>query len=322
MLLSENRPSTVPEERLEKASLSGETLLFEREDGLEQALRMGFFLVKIPEALDIRPAMTLGQHFNEPCGIIDDGLDMYRGFREQKNLCFDRKNYQVEQLIIGQEDRKRLLPADAYAATSFMSGVAVSILRALLRWFEVDEADWSKASGGCASGGGTHWFVANYYKSGDEALGLGCAPHTDTGFVTVLYADRPGLEVGLDGEWRPIAVEPEYFIVNFGAALETLTRNKLIPARAALHRVSHTAPIPGAPPRVSLAAFASAPTHGVLYEVMPDGGLQAAHDVDRFLKAHDAGTWDETRKGLSQSRSTESVRSTTDIAYAGSRIGA
>lgn len=313
-------PSAAPDTaRLEHATLDGETLVFERTGGLERALRMGFFLVGVPDDLRLEPALTLARHFNEPRGRFHDGRDAYRGLREAGPLCFDRSEYQVEQLIIGRDDRERLLPPDALAVTSRMSDMAVAILRGLLRWYGIDEALWDEVSGGCASGGGTQWFVANRYDP--EASGLGCAPHTDTGFVTVLYADRPGLEVGIDGAWTPLECRPHAFVVNFGVALETLTRRMPNPACAALHRVATTVPSPDGTPRVSIAAFASAPTHGVLYEIAPDGSAAAAHDVDALLRAHDAGTW-KTGRGPDQARSTESARETTRIALETSRLGA
>ncbi|WP_372424368.1 2OG-Fe(II) oxygenase family protein [Salinarimonas chemoclinalis] len=309
-------PATV---RLEHATLDGETLVFEHPGGLERALRMGFLLVRAPDDLALEPALTLARHFNEPRGRFRDGRDAYRGFREAGPFCFDRSEYQVEQLIIGREERERLLPPDALAVTTRMSEMAVSILRGLLRWYGIDEALWDQVSGGCASGRGTHWFVANRYDP--EASGLGCAPHTDTGFVTVLYADRPGLEVGIDGHWTPLECRPRSFVVNFGVALETLSRHMSTPACAALHRVATTTPTLDGPPRVSIAAFASAPTHGVLYEIAPDGSAAAVHDVDTLLQAHDAGTW-KTGRGPDQARSAESARETTRTALETSRLGA
>lgn len=305
--------------RLEHATLEGETLVFERPGGLERALRMGFFLVQAPDDLQLEPALTLARHFNEPRGRHDDGRDAYRGFREAGPFCFDRSEYQVEQLIIGRDDRERLLPPDALVVTERMNEIAISILRGLLRWYGIDEALWDEVSGGCASGRGTQWFVANRYDPGAD--GLGCAPHTDTGFVTVLHADRPGLEVGIDGGWIPLERRPRSFVVNFGVALETLTRRMPTPACAALHRVVTTAPSPDGTPRVSIAAFASAPTHGVLYEIAPDGSPAALHDVDTLLRAHDAGTW-KTGRGPDQARSPESARETTRIALETSRLGA
>ena len=67
---------------LETARPTGETIVFERTGGLERALRLGFFLVRVPPDLDLAPALMLARHFNEPRGRFADGRDAYRGFRE------------------------------------------------------------------------------------------------------------------------------------------------------------------------------------------------------------------------------------------------
>ncbi|MEU8781808.1 2OG-Fe(II) oxygenase family protein [Streptomyces sp. NPDC048637] len=61
--------------------------------------------------------------------------------------------------------------------------------------------------------------------------------HTDSGFITVIYADQQGYKI-LDGDrWRPVNVPPRHFAVNLGDAAETRTKHLPRPAGAVIHRV-------------------------------------------------------------------------------------
>ncbi len=59
--------------------------------------------------------------------------------------------------------------------------------------------------------------------------------HTDYGIVTVLWSDgAPGLEVFLDGAWRPVAPVPGALLVNLGDLTAEWTNDRW---RSTLHRV-------------------------------------------------------------------------------------
>ncbi|MEL6190182.1 MAG: 2OG-Fe(II) oxygenase family protein, partial [Myxococcota bacterium] len=67
------------------------------------------------------------------------------------------------------------------------------------------------------------------------AGGAGVNPHHDTGFLTLLAADRPGLEIeGPDGRWHSVPIHPSGFVVNLGELLQIMTGNYLL---ATPHRV-------------------------------------------------------------------------------------
>lgn len=53
----------------------------------------------------------------------------------------------------------------------------------------------------------------------------------------MLRSLEPGLEVRRNGGWQPIDPEPGWFIVNFGCAIEILTRDSATPVAAVPHRV-------------------------------------------------------------------------------------
>lgn len=62
-----------------------------------------------------------------------------------------------------------------------------------------------------------------YEGASDEASGrYACGEHSDFGFITLLYADGPGLQICVNGQWRDVPVVSQGFIVNIGDMAEHL----------------------------------------------------------------------------------------------------
>lgn len=62
-----------------------------------------------------------------------------------------------------------------------------------------------------------------------------CGPHSDTGAVTLLWTDGPGLEIEINNIWTRVTAPPDCFIVNIGDLLE----------RVSARRVGSPAPLAG-----------------------------------------------------------------------------
>ena len=56
-------------------------------------------------------------------------------------------------------------------------------------------------------------------RSDDESIGLGVGEHTDYGFLTMITADRGGLEIEVDGDWKEIKMIDDYRVCNIGDML-------------------------------------------------------------------------------------------------------
>ncbi|MEU9608438.1 2OG-Fe(II) oxygenase family protein [Streptomyces sp. NPDC048057] len=291
--------STVPL-TLQRAVAAPDDLRFDRSDGLRRALHDGVFALAVPDDLDLRPGITLCREFHHPPQGDPVG-DAYRGFRDRVDVYFDREDFQVEHVLTDAAARTRHFPAPLTAMVDRMTELALLVFRTALVELGIPGSMWRHVTGGAVDGLGTHWFVAHHYRG--HRTQVGCAPHRDTGYVTVLHAQQPGLEVRSDGAWIPVDPVPGHFLVNFGQSFAILTERLPLRTTAALHRVrEYRSGRPGAD-RISFAAFVDPPATGVLRRMHPDGSVTAAVDIEEFLRANNESTWsDHEGFGVSTSR--------------------
>lgn len=276
---------------LQRAGSASGELLFETPGGLPQALRDGCFYLAIPEDLDVAPGRTLCRQFYRPAHLGSPELRPYRGFRGMDGIYFDREHYQTEHILADGPARDKYLPPTVVDMCEHMTSLALHVLTATLAGLGIDAEVWEKVTGGAVNGRGTQWFAASHYRP--ERRQLGCAPHKDTGFVTVLYIEQDGLESSVAGEWVPIAPLPGYFLVNFGGATELLTARLDRPVQAILHRVRSCMSEPGQEDRFSFAAFANPPATGDLYQIAQGGDPVAVRGVEDFLRNFNNETWND-----------------------------
>ncbi|MFI1972443.1 hypothetical protein BLA24_33490 [Streptomyces cinnamoneus] len=275
--------------RLQKARATEEGLAFETPGGLTRALRDGCFLLAVPPGFDTTPGVTLCREFFRPVEQGGESTRAYRGFRDLDGVYFDREHFQTEHVLIDGPGRERHFPPELRRMAEHMHELARHVLRTVLTELGVARELWSEVTGGAVDGRGTEWFAANHYRS--ERDRLGCAPHKDTGFVTVLYIEEGGLEAATGGSWTPVDPVPGCFVVNFGGAFELLTSGLDRPVRALLHRVRQCAPRPESADRFSFAAFVNPPPTGDLYRVGADGTATVARSTEDFLRDFNERTW-------------------------------
>ncbi|MDH6575312.1 2OG-Fe(II) oxygenase family protein [Kitasatospora sp. MAP5-34] len=276
---------------LQRAAVEGDDLLFETPGGLRQALHDGCLRLAIPADLDLAPGIRLCKRFYRPAEPVGAPESGYTGFRGREGIYFDREHFQTEHLLVDESDRRRSLPVEVVRMCERMDDLALLVLRAALAELAVPEHLWEQITGGAVAGGGTRWFAASHYRP--ERRQLGCAPHQDTGFVTLLYIEQDGLESHIDGEWTPIDPAPGYFVINFGGAFEVLTEPLAPRVRAILHRVRQCEPNPEQGDRFSFAAFLNPPATGHLYQVRPDNTVDQLRTVEEFLRDFNRATWDD-----------------------------
>lgn len=277
---------------LQRATIDDDELVFATTDGLPQALDDGLFRLSIPNGLDLTPGLIFGKEFYHPLSNVDRYRDQYRGFRDVESVYFDREHFQTEHVLADKASRSNHFPRELNEMVEKMNDIALLVLWKALVNIGVNQEHWSTVTGGAIENRGTHWFAANHYRPEREQMG--CAPHKDTGFVTILYIEESGLEAEVDGQWIPIEPTDGDFLVNFGGAFELLTKRLEAPIHAVNHRVRRWTPDTTSDDRFSFASFVNPPPTGYLYQMEDSSTPRAVQTVEDFLRTFNQETWNDT----------------------------
>jgi isopenicillin N synthase-like dioxygenase len=273
------------------AELRDGSLVFEQEDGLAKALRDGFFFVEQPSGLTVEAGDRFAESFYLP---PDPGSqNPYRGYTgltaekiAPRQGYFRRDADQTEQFFLESRHWEAVFPPELAVQAVGMRDFALEILRGVFGNLDLPKRLWDKAAGGAFSLAGTYHLTFNHFRPEIEARGLNI--HKDSGWVTVLRSLEPGLEVQRDGAWAAINPQAGRFIVNFGCAMEILTRNTATPVSAVAHRVRRQFRLKDASPdRYSYALFVDSSLDEKvcpgLYRYESGQGLVLESDFATFL---------------------------------------
>ncbi|MDH6575308.1 2OG-Fe(II) oxygenase family protein [Kitasatospora sp. MAP5-34] len=299
-----------PRHDWEHARLSGGGLEFDRPDGLRRALRDGFFFVDQPAGTKLAAGDRFAERFYLPAVV--DHADPYCGHREltERQIAprqgyFSRDEDQTEQFFLESRHWDAVFPAALVRQAEAMRDFSLSVLRAVLCHLDLPERLWDEATGHSLSQQGTYHLTFNHFRPEVRARGLNI--HKDSGWVTVLRSVEPGLEVDRAGRWCPIDPLPGTFIVNFGCAMEILTRETATPVAAVAHRVAEQ-PRGRAdrPDRWSYALFVDSSLDREvspgLFGYSAERGLRLVADFDQFLTEIVRNTYQRDTSGLYESR--------------------
>ena len=289
--------------KMEKSRLKNGRIVFENQNGLANAIKNGFFLLKIPENIDLRFGDLFAQNFyKEKNG---EGLDLYKGYSKyvEKNLAknegyYLREKDQTEQFFLEQRFWAEIFPFQLALLARQLKNISIQVLHAILSELDIPENIWLKATGGCTHNQGMYHLTFNHFRPEVKCRGLNV--HKDSGWVTILRSIEPGLEAFIGDEWAAINPESGYFIVNFGCAIEILTENTDKPVSAIIHRVNQQTPKPV--DRYSYAMFADSSLDpakfGGLYQLQKDKSIKHKMDFDTFLDKILKATYEENSVGL------------------------
>ncbi|MGJ5833729.1 2OG-Fe(II) oxygenase family protein [Streptomyces ossamyceticus] len=292
-----------PSIELERSTVVDGQLVFERPNGLLRALTHGFFLIRIPEGLDLAGADAFAAHFfedptgEEPDG--GDGLDHFRGFRHlavpgDYQGYFDREHDQWENFYIARENWP-MLPPGVAAAGERLADLGITVLRSVLGSLGLPEEDWAEVTGGLTDQQGHQMLAFNHFRPEKEVRGSKF--HRDSGWVTILRSVEPGLLALIDGTLSSIDPVPGYFIANFGSSIEVLTELLPTPVRANVHGVVRTQRVTGQPHRTSYVIFLDSDLDGTIYRY-EDGRPRAIQSMRDFAVQEVNRTYDNENSGL------------------------
>lgn len=289
------------------AQLNDGKLIFGTPDGFERALADGFFFVQKPVGFDLSAGDRFAANFYlDRSGGDDD--DEYRGFRAwnaaqlaEREEYYCRDADQVEQFFLEARFWNEVFPAALSRQAREMQRFAVAVVKAILERLDLPREAQERATGGILSERGTYHLTFNHFRPHVRARGLNI--HKDSGWITMLRSLERGLEVRRDRQWLPIIPRPDAFIMNFGCAIEILTKDTRTPVAAVAHRVVEQRVQPeGVPDRFSYALFvdSSLDTRQCegLYRFDPQSGLVLATDFNTFLDKILTDTYDRDTQGL------------------------
>ena len=249
-------------------------LTFLTTEDFDRAWELGIFCLKVPEHLDLDGARQFGSELlarNSP----------YRSIQQYGALegFIALKNNQQTKLALRRHYWDQHYPA---AITEFgrqLDRIGIAILREVLLQSGIPEPLWPDASGGYSSGQGTAFLNFVHYDTRNPDLGL--HPHTDYGFVTILDATTPGLQVEVNGRFEDVPVLPGHFVINFGEALHFITAHSERAVGAVVHRVLSQQSAD--PIRQSIVYFANPDLDGTLWQYDVNGEAKGSSSVQDFF---------------------------------------
>ena len=266
------RNSQIPVATLSDYSAStGRQLSFVSPEALDWAWELGLFYLKIPDDLDLECARQFGREL-----VASDSP--YRQVPQYGELegFIALENNQQTKLALRRERWDQHYPEHIAVSGRQLDNIGIAIIRAVFRQSGIPEALWDRASGGYASGGGDAFLNFVHYDTRTPDWGL--RPHTDYGFVTILDANAPGLQIEMNGEFQDVPVLPGHLIINFGEALNFITAHSDRAVSAVTHRVvsqQSTDPV-----RHGIVYFANPDLDGILWQFDATGEEQGSSSVE------------------------------------------
>jgi len=270
--MSSSRHRVPLEAGLPIATISGEQrLVFASASDFDHAWDVGIFYLRIPENLDLDDARQFGRELIS----LDSAYRQIVQYGKLEGFIALENNQQTK-LALRRERWDQHYPADVAAFGRQLDTIGIAIIREVFNQSGIPETLWDRASGGYTSGGGDAFLNFVHYDTHNPDWGL--RPHTDYGFITILDASAPGLQIEIDGQFQPVPILPDHLIINFGEALHFITAHSDRPLGAVVHRVlsqQSTDPI-----RHGIVYFANPDLDGILWQFDVRGEIKGSSSVE------------------------------------------
>jgi len=302
MPLEDQDLNDIPSITLPLGEMRGQELVFCKSDGFLEALKLGFFLVKIPEEMDITPGDVFVNHFFKDKSTKDgEALNAYKGFKHVKLAesyqgYFDREFDQWENFYIEEANWQKYLPKKLCNLGKELTTLGINILKSVLIYLNIPRSLWVEITSGLSEKKGHHMLAFNHFRSDKDVRGSKF--HRDSGWVTVLRSFEPGLVALIGSTLYAIHPKPGYFIINFGSTIEVLTAKLMTPARANIHGVAQTVRDGSKPDRVSYTVFLDSNLAGNIYQLDADFTPRILQTVTEFAAQEVNRTYDNDNTNL------------------------
>lgn len=236
---SDPRHTSRSADGIARAHLSNGSLQFDGGSAaFSTALTEGIFFLQIPEWIDITVGDDCAQNFfrgpaHPPYGAL---RDLTSSYFDDTLLGFHERSNQIEQFLLESRFWHSSYPSEVAHLGSDLTTVSRQVIRSVLEHVDIPNCDWERATGGCSKADGSYHLTFNHYRPTVDEVGL--SSHKDDGFVTLLRATDPGLEINRHNQWETLQPLPGHLIVNFGLSMQLLTSRCNTPIAAIMHRVT------------------------------------------------------------------------------------
>ena len=251
-------------------------LFFDSAEDQDDAWELGVFYLKAPQSLDLALARQFGREILDPQSPFRD-IPQYGELEGFISL----ENNQQTKLALRRHHWDEHYPAEIAHFGRELDQLGMAIIREVFRQSGIPEPVWGEASGGYATGEGTAFLNFVHYDTRQPDLGL--RPHTDYGFVTILDATAPGLQIERGGQFVEVPVLPDHLVINFGEALNFITQHSDRSVSAIVHQV--TSQMASDPMRHGIVYFANPDLEGALKQFNAEGiEMGSSSVIDLFAR--------------------------------------
>ena len=255
---------------------ASQRLIFETTEDQDRAWQRGVFYLRAPRSLELDKVRCFGEGLSFP----DSPYREIPKYGELEGFISLENNQQTKLALQRHRWDEHYPPAVANFGRK-LDELGVAIIREVFHQSGIPEQHWGPASGGYAAGEGTAFLNFVHYDTREPDLGL--RPHTDYGFVTILDATAPGLQIEVDGSFMNVPVLEGHLVINFGEALNFITKRSDRTVSAIVHRV--TTQSASNPVRHSIVYFANPCLDGYLQQYDSQGRRQGSSTIHRLFES-------------------------------------
>ena len=255
---------------------ASQRLIFETTEDQDRAWQIGVFYLRAPRSLELDKVRCFGEGLSFP----DSPYREIPKYGELEGFISLENNQQTK-LALQRHRWDEHYPPEIANFGCKLDEIGIGIVREVFRQSGIPEQHWGPASGGYAAGEVTAFLNFVHYDTRQPDLGL--RPHTDYGFVTILDAIAPGLQVELDGSFVDVPVLEGHLVINFGEALNFITQRSDRTVSAIVHRV--TTQSESNPVRHSIVYFANPCLDGYLQQYDSQGMRQGSSTVHQLFES-------------------------------------
>lgn len=255
---------------------ASQRLIFETTEDQDRAWQIGVFYLRAPRSLELDKVRCFGKGLSFPDSP-------YREIPQYGELegFISLENNQQTKLALQRHRWDEHYPPEIANFGRKLDEIGIGIVREVFRQSGIPKQHWAEASGGYVSGEGTAFLNFVHYDTRQPDLGL--RPHTDYGFVTILDATAPGLQIEVDGSFMDVPVLEGHLVINFGEALNFITQRSDRTVSAIVHRV--TTQSESNPVRHSIVYFANPCLDGYVHQYDRRGGLHRSSTVHQLFES-------------------------------------